>query len=122
MEHRGFIAAFLAAALLTGVAMTVTAEPQGPQAPPARGMGRGPGGPGGFGLPLRELDLSDAQKTQIQQIRESHRAEFEQLAAQMRALEEKVRGEVISVLTPEQQEKLKTFDAQRGPRPRRQRQ
>ena len=65
MKQRAFIAAGLAALLLTGVAVSVTAHPQDAQGqPPAGGMRRGPGGPGpgGFGMPgLRQLDLTDAR-------------------------------------------------------------
>src|SRR5262245_21995239 len=54
--------------------------PGGPGGPGMRGPGgpgmRGPGGPMGFGLPLRELDLSDDQKTQLKSIMDSHRDEF----------------------------------------------
>src|SRR5689334_25340852 len=53
--------------------------------PPGGGPGpgmrmRGPGGPGGgpmgFGLPFRELNLTDDQKDQLKKIAESHRDEF----------------------------------------------
>jgi protein CpxP len=41
-----------------------------------RGPG-GPGGPGGLGLPLRALDLSDAQREQVQTIMQGYRDEFQ---------------------------------------------
>lgn len=90
MKQRGFIAAVVAAFLLAGAAVTVTAQPPqpGPQAPR---IGRGPGGPGpmggrgGFGLPgLRQLDLTDAQKEQIRNIHQSHRDEAQQIAERTR--------------------------------------
>jgi protein CpxP len=92
MRQRGFIAAVVAAFLLAGAAVAVTAQPQpGPQGPR---MGRGPGGPGpmggrvGFGLPgLGQLDLTDAQKEQIKNIRESHRDEARQIAERTRTAE-----------------------------------
>jgi Spy/CpxP family protein refolding chaperone len=88
MKQRGIIAAALAAILLAGAAITVTAQP-GPQGP-RMGMGRGPGGPGlmagrGFGLPgLRQLDLTDAQKEQIRNIHQSHREGAQQVAERTR--------------------------------------
>jgi Spy/CpxP family protein refolding chaperone len=54
-------------------------------------MGRGgPGGPG-FGLPLRELDLSEDQQAQLRKIRESHAAEFKQAGEKVFAAREAVR-------------------------------
>jgi Spy/CpxP family protein refolding chaperone len=79
------------AALLAGGA-TVLA--QGPAPGPRRG---GPAGPGGFGrgggsgldLPLRELNLTDAQQQQVKAIRDRHRDESQQLSERLRtALEE----------------------------------
>ena len=45
--------------------------------PGSRG-GRGDAfGPGGVGIPLRQLNLTDAQRTQLEQIREQHRADMQ---------------------------------------------
>lgn len=71
-----------------------------------QGMGtmRGPGagfrrgGPGGPGMALRGLDLTEAQKEQV------------------KAIHEKTRQEVEAVLTPEQLEKLKARRGGRGGR------
>lgn len=60
---------------------------------PGPGRGRGPGGPGGFGpgggLPVRELNLSDAQKEQFrtlaEQNREQGRAAMQRLRTAMLA-------------------------------------
>ena len=57
-----------------------------------QGFGRhggGPGAPGGFGgpgvaLPLRDLNLTDAQQQQVQSIRERHRDEAQQIAERLR--------------------------------------
>ena len=47
---------------------------QGMMGPGGPGMRGGPGGRGGmFGLPMRELDLTDAQREQVRAIMESHR-------------------------------------------------
>ena len=105
MKQRGFIAAILAATLLAGAAVSVTAQPQPSQQGPK--MGRGAGGPGamggrgGFGLPgLRQLDLSDAQKEQIRNIAESHREESRQIAERTRtarrALNQASEGTVVN--------------------------
>lgn len=92
MKQRGFIAALVAAVLLAGAAVAVTAQPQA--GVPGPRVGRGPGGPGpmggraGFGLAgLGQLDLTDAQKEQIRNIRESHRDEARQIAERTRAAE-----------------------------------
>ena len=117
MKQRGILAALFAAVLVAALAVSVMAQP-GPRrgGPGGPGFG-GPGGPGGPPIAgLRALDLTDAQKDQIRQINESHRAEFEQLATQMRALREKVHSEMLNVLTPEQQQTLKEQEAQRRPR------
>ena len=92
MKHRGFLAAIVAAVVMTGVAASVAAHQQQQQRGPAvegrRGPGGrmgGPGGPGGFGLPgLRELDLTDAQKEQVRTIQQSHRDEVQQIAERTR--------------------------------------
>jgi protein CpxP len=90
MRQRGFVAAIVAAVLVTSAAVVMTAQgPERPQGPSA-GMRRGPGGPGagGFGLPgLRQLDLSDAQKEQIRNIQQSHRDEVRQAAERTRTAE-----------------------------------
>jgi len=91
MRQRGVMAALLAAVLLTGVGVTLAAQ-DAHQGPPPFGRGRGPGGPGGpmggpgFGLPgMRDLDLTDAQKDQIEAIVESHRAEMQQVGEKTRS-------------------------------------
>lgn len=88
MKQRGFVAAALAAVLLTGAAM-VAAQPEAGRQGPPPGMGRGPGhgmgGPGGFGFPgLRQLELTDAQRDQIRTIHQSHREEAQQIGERMR--------------------------------------
>ena len=46
------------------------------------GPGRGPGGPGG--LPLRELELTDAQREQVKGIFDSHKDEFQAIGERMK--------------------------------------
>jgi Spy/CpxP family protein refolding chaperone len=122
MKHRTFIAAIAAAIFMTGIAVSVMAQPQGmavfqgrrgPGGPFNGAPGRPFGGPGGFGLPgLRALDLNDAQKEQIKTITQSHREEMRQIA-------ERMRTQILSVLTPEQQQKFNELRAERR-RPQRQ--
>jgi Spy/CpxP family protein refolding chaperone len=88
MKQRGFIAAVLAAVLLTGAAITVMAQPPAGPHGPGASIGRGPGGPGGFGFPgLRQLDLTEAQQEQIKTIHQSHRQESQQIRERMRTAE-----------------------------------
>jgi protein CpxP len=62
---------------VVGLLATGLAFAQGPRGG-AGGCGRGEAfGPGGLGIPLRQLNLTEAQKTQLQQIREEHRADMD---------------------------------------------
>ena len=109
------------------------------------------GGPLGFGLPLRELQLTDAQQQQIRDIRSRHETQIREAAsrvesareAQRKAVEaipaneaqitavtqdlvqaevdvaiqaSRLNTEVWSVLTSEQQAKVKELRAQREAR------
>lgn len=60
----------------------------GPGGPGGRGFGPGPGGPGGPGgpiaLPLRQLDLSDAQRDQVRAVMQSHQAAFKEIGDRLR--------------------------------------
>jgi len=120
------------------------------------GRERGPGGPGmgggpGVGMPLRGLDLTDAQRDQIRAVTRQHveqtrglrerlraaidaeraaaqaipvdegqiRAATEQRAAaeaEIAVEQARLRTEIFSLLTPEQQAKVKTFEAERKSR------
>ena len=132
--------------------------------PDGFGPGRGPGGRGAGGIggpvmgliePLRmlasQLDLSDAQKGQIQAIVQSHAEEwkaladreqkgrqtleaaisadqFDELAIRQRSAEvasvdadiavaaARARGEIVQILTPDQQGRLRERAGQRGRR------
>ncbi len=62
---------------VVGLLATGIAFAQGPRGGPG-GRGRGDGfGPGGPGIPLRQLNLTEAQRTQLEQIRDEHRADME---------------------------------------------
>jgi protein CpxP len=81
-----------AAALLVAGTAVLSAQQGPPMGPPEGRPGRGPmgmrGGPGGplgpFGVALRQLDLTEAQRDQVKAIMESHKE-------QMQATGEKVR-------------------------------
>jgi protein CpxP len=121
-------------------------------------QGPGPGWRGGFhhfggpvDLPLRALELTDAQRQQVRDITEKHRANLQAAREQLRqafeaqraavetspvdegqirsasqalgtahaamALERaQIRSEILTILTPEQQEKLKQVQAERQTR------
>jgi Spy/CpxP family protein refolding chaperone len=131
------------------VAVGAAVQAQGP-------MPGGPGGPGRHfghrdGLPLVALNLTDAQKQQVGDIREKHRANLQAAGQQLRqaftaqraamqatpadegqvrsttvavataqaaiAVERaQIRNEVFSILTPEQQDKVKQLQADREAR------
>src|SRR5688572_28035784 len=93
-------AALLVAALAGGSALA-----QGP-----RGGGAGRGGPGGgplAGIPLESLNLTAAQQDQIRDIRERQRQAIQ-------VLQERMRAEILSVLTAEQQAQVKQRQAEQG--------
>ena len=57
---------------IAGLLLSAAAFAQGPRG----GQGRTEFGPGGLGLPLRQLNLTEAQQTRLKQIREQHRDEM----------------------------------------------
>lgn len=113
----------------------------GPGGPFADGPGRGPGGPPGIfrgGMPrarspefaaerrramvhqlTRELDLTASQQKAIDSIMAGNEAEFQALEQEMRprmkAFLLRTRGQIDSVLTPEQREKFHKFGPHDGP-------
>jgi protein CpxP len=89
------IIAIVGVLLLMAVIGFSQGKPQGP--PPDGGFRGGPGGHGGHGGPggprdglgpLRDLNLSDAQKTQIEKIRASFEESTQALHEQLRSLHE----------------------------------
>jgi Spy/CpxP family protein refolding chaperone len=96
-RYRSLTACALVAGLLAGGAAFAQA-----QGAPDGFRGRGPraGGPGGFGGPglaLRELNLTDAQQEQIRSIREQHRDEVVQAETQVRGAMEAQRRAVETI-------------------------
>ncbi len=89
----------------------------------ARGGPGGPGGPGGgrgrMERMIQELNLTEAQKTQLEAIRKEYEPKLqalrnlspEQRREQGRAIHQEQRGRIRQILTPEQQAK---FDTMRG--------
>ena len=62
---------------VVGLLVTGIAFAQGPRGGQG-GRGRDEAfGPGGLGIPLRQLNLTEAQRTQLEQIREQHRGDIE---------------------------------------------
>lgn len=81
----------VAALLVTGVAAAFAQGPRG-------GRGRGDGfGAGGLGIPLRALDLTAAQRTQLEQIREQHRDGIESARRTLAAARQAQRAAIESV-------------------------
>jgi periplasmic protein CpxP/Spy len=124
----------------------------GPGEPGGRGMrGHGPMRAGIEGLPLRELQLTDAQREQVRGIMTARQADFKAIGDRLHAAQEaqraavtrvpideneirarvteastaeadfailraRIHEQVYQVLTPEQQAKAKTLDAERQKR------
>lgn len=88
-------------AAIVGAALTpLFAQDAAPQTPPpmgrmgpgghgGRGFGPGPGGPfGPIALPLRQLELSDAQRDQVRAVMQSHQAAFKEIGDRTRQARE----------------------------------
>ena len=82
MTKRVLIAAGLAAALISGGALALAQSAQGPGVHGPHSPRGGPGGRMEFGL--RGIDLTDAQRQQVQAIMESHRDELQQIGEKVR--------------------------------------
>lgn len=105
--NRTLSALALTAALLVPVAASAQTQP----APPAPVEGHHHRDHAGMKHFLKDLNLTDAQKAQIKQIRENARAQRENEGqnadpAARRAAHEKMRADIEAVLTPEQRIKL----------------
>jgi periplasmic protein CpxP/Spy len=87
---RSVTAGVVVAGLLAGT----VAFAQGPR---AGGRGRGEFSPGGLGIPVRQLNLTEAQQTQMQQIREQHRDEIESARTRLAAARQSQRAAIESV-------------------------
>jgi protein CpxP len=85
----------VAGLLATGVAFAQGPR-GGPGGPGGRG-GRGDFGRSGLGLPLRQLNLTEAQQTQLQQIREQHRDEMQSVMQKLESARQAQRAAIESV-------------------------
>lgn len=85
-----------AVALVAGLAGGVYAQGDGP----GRHGGFGPGGRGAFGhagFGLRQLDLTDAQRTQVRDVMQRHRDEMQQAGKRLREAHEAQRAAIEAV-------------------------
>jgi protein CpxP len=88
----------VAGVAVVGLIATGMVFAQGPRGGPGGRGGRGDGfGPGGLGIPLRQLNLTDAQRTQLEQIREQHRADMESAMRKLTAARQAQRTAIESV-------------------------
>jgi periplasmic protein CpxP/Spy len=69
---------------LGGIAMAQTDGGGGRRGGHGFGRGFGPGGPGGPGFPLRQLDLTDAQRDQVKAIFDQHKDEFQAIGERLK--------------------------------------
>lgn len=95
MSRRFHVAAI--AGLMTLVLAGVSAYAQGPAFGEFRGRGPGAGAGPGFDLPLRQLDLTEAQQEQVGQLAQQHRPQMRGLIDQVRKAQE-VRRQAIQTL------------------------
>ena len=85
-----------------GVAIHAQGGPGGGR----RGAGGfGPGGPGA-GMPLKELNLTEAQREQVRSVMEQYRPQFQ-------ALNDRLQSEIRAILTAEQQQQADKLRADR---------
>ncbi len=81
-------------ALSGAVAAPIVLAQDGPPTGPGFGPRGGPGGRAGIDLPLRQLDLSDAQREQVRAIRNTHQAAFKEIGERLRTAHQGLRGAV----------------------------
>ena len=94
MIRRSRVLALAALALVLAGGSLAIGQGLGPGGPRGRGPGMGPGGPGALGLPLAELNLTDAQRQQLRQLMEQFQAQNRTLVEQVRKGEEARRAAV----------------------------
>ena len=90
--------------VVAGLLATGVVFAQGPRAGGPGGRGtRGPLGPGGLGLALGRLNLSEAQRTQVGEIRDRHRDEMQHALTRLAAAREAQRAAVEAIPADEAQ-------------------
>ena len=83
---------------VVGLLATGMVFAQGPRGGQGGRGGRGDAfGPGGLGIPLRQLNLTEAQRTQLEQIREQHRADTQNAMQKLAAARQAQRAAIESV-------------------------
>ena len=113
MKNRNILMTGLVALALTIISVAGASAQWGPRGP----QGGGPGGPGGGfggpgGLPIRELNLTEEQKTKIRTIFESAMDGGEAVREQMHELQDQRRAIVASdVFNAEAARELATREA-----------
>lgn len=125
MKYRSMLALF-ASLLVLGTGQLVSAQTQSdPANPPADRVQNRAGGPGRRGGADRpKLNLTDEQKAKLKSLHEGVRQQIEALRndstlsaddkrAKIRSLRESTRQQFQAVLTPEQQQQLRTGRGQR---------
>jgi Spy/CpxP family protein refolding chaperone len=96
-EDMGRFRTVIAGVAVVGLLATGMVFAQGPRGGPG-GRGRGDGfGPGGLGLPLRQLNLTEAQRAQIEQIRDQHRADMQTAMKKLATARQAQRAAIESV-------------------------
>jgi periplasmic protein CpxP/Spy len=86
-----------AGVVVLGLLATGIAFAQGPRGGPG-GRGRGVGfGPNALGIPLRQLNLTDAQRTQLEQIRDQHRTDLQNAMQKLAAARQAQRAAIEAV-------------------------
>jgi len=104
-----------AVAVVGLLAMGIVAFAQGPRGGPGGRGGRGEAfGPGGLGIPLRQLNLTEAQRTQLEQIREQHRGDMETAMKKLAAARQLQRAAIESVPADEAKITSLTQDLTQG--------
>jgi periplasmic protein CpxP/Spy len=117
MKNRNILMTGLVALALTIISVAGASAQWGPRGPQGGGPGGGFGGPGwGFGgpggLPIRELNLTEEQKTKIRTIFESSMDGGEAVREQMHELQDQRRAIVASdVFNAEAARELATREA-----------
>ena len=64
----------------------------------------------------KKLELTDQQRSQVEQITNDYRSRMESLRSQMDALHKEKREKISAVLTPEQREKFEKMKQHKGQR------
>jgi Spy/CpxP family protein refolding chaperone len=88
---------------VVGLLASGIAFAQGPRGGAGGRGGRGGFGPGGLGIPLRQLNLTETQRTQLEQIRDQHRADMESAMKKLETARRAQRAAIESVPADEAQ-------------------